>query len=51
MRTHFRISSLVPSGLLFQSVSDLTDSIILARPIGSTEGQVPLVRRGPSPNP
>jgi hypothetical protein len=29
MRTYFRISSLVTSGLLFQSVSDSTDSIIL----------------------
>lgn len=29
MRTHFRISSLVPRGLVFASVSDSTDSIIL----------------------
>jgi len=29
MRTDFRISSLVPSGLVFDGVSDSSDSIIL----------------------
>lgn len=30
MRTGFQISSLVPSGLVFDGVSDSTDSLILA---------------------
>ena len=51
MRTDFRISSLVPSGLLVQSVSDSDGLDYFDRPIGSGEGQVPLVRGGLSPNP
>ena len=46
MRTHFRISSLVPSGLLFQSVSDSTDSIILLVRSGASQARCPLCGAG-----
>jgi transposase len=46
MRTHFRISSLVPSGLLFQSVSDSTDSIILLVRSGAARAKCPLCGAG-----
>ena len=42
MRTHFRISSLVPSGLLFQSITDSTDSIILLVRSGAAKARCPL---------
>lgn len=43
MRTDFEISSLVPSGLVFDGVSDSTDSLILSVRCG---GRAPLVRDG-----
>jgi transposase len=46
MQTHFRISSLVPSGLLFQSVSDSTDSIILLVRSGAAKASCPLCGAG-----
>ncbi|MGB6534922.1 MAG: ISL3 family transposase [Xanthobacteraceae bacterium] len=46
MRTHFRISSLVPSGLLFQSVSVATDSIILLVRSGAAKAKCPLCGAG-----
>ena len=48
MQTHFRIriSSLVPSGLLFQSVSDSTDSIILLVRSGAPKASCPLCGAG-----
>ena len=46
MRTHFRISSLVPSGLLFQSVSGSTDSIILLVRSGASQARCPLCGAG-----
>ncbi|WP_247777148.1 ISL3 family transposase [Bradyrhizobium sp. CW1] len=42
MRTGFRISSLVPSGLVFDGVSDSEDSVILAVRSEATEAQCPL---------
>ncbi|WP_247820691.1 transposase family protein [Bradyrhizobium sp. 187] len=42
MRTGFRISSLVPSGLVFDGVSDSEDSVILADRSEATEAQCPL---------
>src|SRR3954454_5556626 len=42
MRTGFRISSLVPSGLVFDGVSDSEDSVILAVRSEAAEAQCPL---------
>lgn len=42
MRTGFQISSLVPSGLVFDGVSDSEDSVILAVRSGAAEAQCPL---------
>src|SRR5581483_9224586 len=42
MRTGFRISSLVPSGLVFDGVSDSMDSLILAVRSGAAEARCPL---------
>ena len=42
MRMDFRISSLVPSGLVFDGVSDSSDSIILAVRSGSATAECPL---------
>src|SRR3954451_819270 len=42
MRTGFRISSLVPSGLAFDGVSDSEDSVILAVRSEAAEAQCPL---------
>jgi transposase len=42
MRTGFRISSLVPGGLVFDSVSDSTDSIILTVRSETAAGNCPL---------
>jgi hypothetical protein len=50
MRAGIRISSLVPSGLVIESVSDSSDSIILAvRSEGG--GRVAIVRGEIAPNP
>ncbi|MGY3076232.1 transposase [Bradyrhizobium sp. LM6.10] len=42
MRTGFRISSLVPSGLVFDGVSDSEDTVILAVRSEAAEAQCPL---------
>jgi transposase len=42
MRTGFQISSLVPSGLVFDGVSDSEDSVILAVRSGAAEARCPL---------
>jgi transposase len=42
MRTDFRISSLVPSGLVFDGVSDSTDSLILSVRSEATTAECPL---------
>ena len=42
MRNEFRISSLAPSGLVFQSVSDSTDSIISLVRSGVAAAECPL---------
>ena len=42
MRTDFEISSLVPSGLMFDGVSDSTDSLILSVRSEAAEAECPL---------
>jgi hypothetical protein len=42
MRTDFQISSLVPSGLVFDGVSDSTDSLILSVRSEAAEAECPL---------
>lgn len=50
MRAGIRISSLVPSGLVIESVSDSSDSIILAVRSEGGMGRVPIVRGANEPS-
>ena len=50
MRNGLRISSLVPSGLVVESVSDSIELNYPGRPIGSIESRMPVVRGGGAPN-
>ena len=51
MRAGIRISSLVPSGLVIESVSDSSELDYYGRPSGKLRGRVPIVRGEVKPNP